>query len=89
LPPQLGQIPARIDEDGETHMDTNTKRAVASLLGGATVALAASLLLASPASADKFTVCPSGMSGVSTDDTSCAFADNVRWGLGIASLEPS
>jgi hypothetical protein len=59
-----------------------TTRAVASLaglLGGATAALAASLLLASPASADEFTVCPSGMSGVSTDDTSCAFADDVRW----------
>ena len=59
-----------------------TKRAVASLvghLGGAAAALAASLLLASPASADVFTVCPSGMSGVATDDTSCAFADNVRW----------
>ena len=58
------------------------KRAVASLaglLGGAAAALAASLLLASPASAEEFTVCPSGMSGVSTDDTSCAFADNVRW----------
>lgn len=42
-------------------------------------ALAASLLLTSPANADEFTVCPSGMSGVATGDTSCAFADNVRW----------
>jgi hypothetical protein len=43
------------------------------------VAFAGGLALAAPASADVFTVCPSGMSGVSTDDTSCAFADNVRW----------
>ena len=34
---------------------------------------------AAPANADYFTVCPSGMSGVATDDTSCAFADNVRF----------
>ncbi len=34
---------------------------------------------APPASADEFTVCPSGMSGVATEDTSCAFADNVRY----------
>ena len=45
---------------------------------GAAVALG-SLVGAGTASADNFTVCPSGMSGVSTDDTSCAFADNVRW----------
>ena len=30
------------------------------------------------ANADEFIVCPSGMTGVATDDTSCAFADNVR-----------
>ena len=41
--------------------------------------IAGSLLGAGSASAENFTVCPSGMSGVSTDDTSCAFADNVRW----------
>ena len=34
---------------------------------------------AGTASAKNFDVCPSGMSGVSTADTSCAFADNVRW----------
>ena len=34
---------------------------------------------ASQAGADEFTVCPSGLSGVSTPDTSCAFADNVRF----------
>ena len=45
---------------------------------GAAVALG-SLVGAGTASAENFTVCPSGMSGVSTDDTSCAFADNVRW----------
>ena len=45
---------------------------------GTAVALG-SLVGAGTASADIFTVCPSGMSGVSTDDTSCAFADNVRW----------
>ena len=45
----------------------------------AAIAIAAAAALAPAASADKFTVCPSGMSGVATDDTSCAFADNVRW----------
>ena len=32
-----------------------------------------------PAAADTFTLCPSGMTGVVTEDTSCAFADNVRY----------
>ena len=54
------------------------KKAVAAAGLGAAVALG-SLVGAGTASADNFTVCPSGMSGVSTDDTSCAFADNVRW----------
>jgi len=50
------------------------------LLGGVAAGVAAlGIAVASPASADEFTVCPSGMSGVSTGDTSCAFADNVRW----------
>jgi hypothetical protein len=57
-----------------------THRFKKALLGGvAAGAVALSIAVASPASADVFTVCPSGMSGVSTDDTSCAFADNVRW----------
>lgn len=30
------------------------------------------------ASADVFDVCPSGLTGVATPDTSCPFADNVR-----------
>ena len=34
---------------------------------------------AGTANAENFTICPSGESGVSTADTSCAFADNVRW----------
>ena len=50
------------------------------IVGGlAAGAVALGIAVASPASADVFTVCPSGMSGVATDDTSCAFADNVRW----------
>ncbi len=42
----------------------------------------AGLALAPTAGADDFTVCPSGVTGVATDDTSCAFAENVRsaWG---------
>ena len=63
-------------------LEKNPKGAAASLaglLGSAAAVLSASLLMASPASADIFAVCPSGVSGVSTDDTSCAFADNVRW----------
>ena len=54
------------------------KKALAAAALGAAVALG-SLVGAGTASADNFTVCPSGISGVSTDDTSCAFADNVRW----------
>lgn len=45
----------------------------------AVVAAAAGLVVAPTANADEFTICPSGMSGVATDDTSCAFADNVRY----------
>ena len=50
-------------------------------IGGAAAVTAAGAILmaAAPAQADVFTVCPSGMSGVSTEDTSCAFADNVRF----------
>ena len=44
---------------------------------GTAVALG-SLVGAGTASAENFTICPSGLSGVSTADTSCAFADNVR-----------
>ena len=44
---------------------------------GAAVALG-SLVGAGTASAEHFTICPSGVSGVSTADTSCPFADNVR-----------
>ncbi len=53
--------------------------ALAGLFGGAAAALTATVLVAPAANAEVFSVCPSGMSGVSTDDTSCAFADNVRW----------
>jgi hypothetical protein len=52
------------------------------IIGGsaaAVIATGALLFAAAPAHADVFTVCPSGMSGVSTADTSCAFADNVRF----------
>lgn len=48
------------------------------LLLAATVT-AVGLPLAPASSADMFTVCPSGMTGVATADTSCAFAENVRW----------
>ena len=42
-------------------------------------AAAGAVSLAAPANAEEFELCPSGMSGVVTDDTSCAFADNVRY----------
>ncbi|WP_237165957.1 hypothetical protein [Mycolicibacterium peregrinum] len=32
----------------------------------------------SPGPVENFNICPSGSSGVASDDTSCAFADNVR-----------
>ncbi len=38
-------------------------------------------IAAPAASADEFIVCPSGMTGVASEDTSCAFADNVRSAL--------
>jgi hypothetical protein len=43
------------------------------------LASASGVGFAAPAQADRFSLCPSGMSGVATDDTSCAFADNVRY----------
>lgn len=48
----------------------------------AAVAVAVGLAAAGPApsaAAETFTICPSGLSGVSTADTSCPFADNVRY----------
>ena len=41
--------------------------------------IAIGLATSGAASAEVFDVCPSGVSGVATADTSCAFADNVRW----------
>lgn len=41
-------------------------------------AAAIGLATAPVAEADVFDVCPSGLTGVATPDTSCAFADNVR-----------
>jgi hypothetical protein len=60
----------------------------------ATTAVVAGLVVAPQATADNFTVCPSGMSGVVTDDTSCQFADNVRYswyaqpGMTITAFSP-
>lgn len=47
-------------------------------VAAAGVAAVMSGVLAPTASADVFSVCPSGQSGVVTDDTSCVFADSVR-----------
>lgn len=44
---------------------------------GAVLTLGA-LWFAGHANAETFEVCPSGLTGVATSDTSCAFADNVR-----------
>ena len=55
---------------------------------GAAVALG-SLVGAGTASAENFTICPSGVSGVSTADTSCAFADNVRRACEQAGRDPA
>ena len=44
-----------------------------------TVVVTVGLIAAPRATAETFDICPSGMSGVATDDTSCAFADNVRF----------
>ena len=54
------------------------KKALAAAGLGAAVTLG-SLAGAGTANAENFNICPSGESGVSTADTSCAFADNVRW----------
>ena len=40
---------------------------------------AAAVVNATPANAEQFELCPSGMTGVVTEDTSCEFADNVRY----------
>lgn len=53
------------------------KKTMLTALAG--LAAAGSIGFAAPAGAEEFTVCPSGMSGVTTEDTSCAFADNVRY----------
>ncbi len=42
------------------------------------VTLLTGLVTAPVAGAEELVVCPSGMTGVATDDTSCAFAENVR-----------
>lgn len=41
-----------------------------------------------PPDVEDFTICPSGLSGVASEDTSCAFADNVRrsWYSGPGNL---
>lgn len=45
----------------------------------ATVIAVAAIGVPTPAAhADEFNICPSGLTGVATADTSCAFADNVR-----------
>lgn len=62
-----------ISEDGYPQVRLSFATAAIAAVAAAGIAGAA------PARADNFTVCPSGMSGVATDDTSCAFADNVRW----------
>ncbi len=51
------------------------KTLVTALVGLAT---AGAVSFAAPAHAYEFDLCPSGLSGVVTDDTSCAFADSVR-----------
>lgn len=45
----------------------------------AVAAFAAALLGVPAAHAEDFIVCPSGMSGVASADTTCDFADNVRY----------
>lgn len=60
--------------------DISTQRGNSICASVLTAAVAVLGMAAAPsAGADNFTVCPSGMSGVATADTSCAFADNVRW----------
>lgn len=44
----------------------------------AAFAVAAIGVAAPAAHADEFSICPSGLTGVGTADTSCAFADNVH-----------
>lgn len=41
--------------------------------------LSVGLIAAPAANAYEFELCPSGLTGVVTEDTSCAFADNVRF----------
>lgn len=53
-------------------------RTILAALSVAVLTAVGVLWLATEARAETFTTCPSGLSGVATTDTSCAFADNVR-----------
>ena len=53
-------------------------RAVLAIAVLVLILTAGALWFAHDAKAEYFTVCPSGLSGVASADTSCAFADNVR-----------
>ena len=53
-------------------------RAVLAVLAVFAVLTIGALWFAGHARAETFDVCPSGLSGVATPDTSCAFADSVR-----------
>lgn len=55
------------------------KKTIISFSAASVTATGTLFFAAAPAYAEDFTVCPSGMSGVATEDTSCAFADNVRF----------
>jgi hypothetical protein len=49
------------------------------MIRAALAATATATMLAPTAHAYEFELCPSGLTGVVTEDTSCAFADNVRF----------
>lgn len=55
------------------------KRALTTAVVAAGLALSGLAAPSAAADVESFTTCPSGASGVSSLDTSCPFADNVRY----------
>lgn len=64
--------------DGQAHAITAAGGVLATGVVAAGLALSATIA-PTAAAAESFVVCPSGLSAVSTADTSCPFADNVRY----------
>ncbi len=54
-------------------------KATATVLATFAITVPTAVVAAATVRAEEFDLCPSGLTGVVTEDTSCAFADNVRY----------